>query len=364
MGELHPRILLRWKNSLWKLIWRQLLIYTLLYLAISFIYRVGLIEEQQKTFEKLIDWVRSNSTGIPLTFLLGFYVNLVVRRWWDQFLRLPVPDEVAIYLKMAFTKNPKNQEEKETDEQEEDDLEEDKNHKDSLRVMRYMILSYILCMRRISSLVRKHYPTMDHLVTINLVTQEEAARIGLEKNKDITKHGGSRWWLPIKWSIDLVRKVQITRGTENAPAYTTLVARITEFRRGLNQVMAYGHVPIPLVYTQVVHLAVYFHFACQLIGDQWKINGDVDLYYPIFLSFKFLFFFGWLKVAQTLVNPYGCHDEDFELIDIIHRHIKYAATFVDQNDLPEEEEELFWKSRHSMDEEKELEKENTIQIME
>ena len=332
------------------------------YLAISFVYREGLNKEQQGSFEKLVLWVRNKSDEIPLTFLLGFYVNLVVRRWWEQYVRLPVPDEVAIYLKMALTKNPDKHKEKETDDKEEDDDKEDENQKTSLRVMRYMILSYVLCMRRISSLVRRQYPSMEALVTTGLVTQGEVARIGLEKNGDISKHGGSRWWLPIKWSIDIVRKLQLGDRIENAPSYTTLVARITEFRRGLNQVMAYGHVPIPLVYTQVVYLAVYFHFACRLISDQWiKIdtvkNGDLDPYFPVFLTFKFLFFFGWFKVAQTLVNPYGCHDdqfnseEDFEMLDIIDRHIKYAATYVDQNCFPEveEEEEIFWKSQNSLD---------------
>jgi hypothetical protein len=23
--------------------------------------------------------------GVPLTFLLGFYVSIVIRRWWEQY---------------------------------------------------------------------------------------------------------------------------------------------------------------------------------------------------------------------------------------------------------------------------------------
>ena len=47
---------------------------------------------------------------MPITFLLGFYVSLVVKRWWEQYVKLPWPDEVATYLKVAITKNPKKKE--------------------------------------------------------------------------------------------------------------------------------------------------------------------------------------------------------------------------------------------------------------
>ena len=67
------------------------------------------------------------------------------------------------------------------------------------------------------------------------------------------------------------------------------------------QVASYGHVTIPLVYTQVVHLAVYIYFGVELIASQYIKHVDgVDLYYPIFLSFQYLFFFGWLNVAKVL----------------------------------------------------------------
>ena len=38
-------------------------------------------------------------SGLPITFLLGLYVSLVVKRWWEQYCLLPWPDTIAIYLK-------------------------------------------------------------------------------------------------------------------------------------------------------------------------------------------------------------------------------------------------------------------------
>ena len=65
----------------------------------EYIGRFCLEKEQQINFEKLIRWCRKQSTGLPITFLLGFYVSLVVKRWWEQYSKLPWPDTIAIYLK-------------------------------------------------------------------------------------------------------------------------------------------------------------------------------------------------------------------------------------------------------------------------
>ena len=51
-------------------------------------------------------------------------------------------------------------------------------------------------------------------------------------------------------------------------------------------------------------------------------NMQVDLYYPIFMTFRFLFVFGWLRVAETLYNPFGEDDDDFELNELLNRHFK------------------------------------------
>ena len=57
----------------------------------------------QKQFKELkaFRWCRTQSTGVPITFLLGFYVSLVVKRWWEQYCKLPWPDTIAIYLKVT-----------------------------------------------------------------------------------------------------------------------------------------------------------------------------------------------------------------------------------------------------------------------
>ena len=171
-----------------------------------------------------------------MTFLLGFYVSLVVKRWWDQYIQLPWPDEVAILLKAGLTKEVG---------------EEGRNQRIRRTVVRYLMLAYILCLRRISSRIRGQCPDMNTLVDSGLLRRDEASLIGEEEHSRIGRHGGSNWWLPIKWSITIVRQAQVDGRFENAPSYTITIKGIMDFKKALTCVISYGHVSVPLVYSQV-----------------------------------------------------------------------------------------------------------------
>lgn len=74
----------------------------------------------------------------------------------------------------------------------------------------------------------------------------------------------------------------------------------------------------------MVTLAVYSYFLTSVVGHQW-IEGKVsnfDLYFPVFITLQFFFYMGWLKVAETLINPFGDDDDDFEVNWMIDRNLQ------------------------------------------
>ena len=83
---------------------------------------------------------------------------------------------------------------------------------------------------------------------------------------------------------------------------------------------------------QVVTLAVYTYFLASLLGRQFldpSKNYDghaVDFYFPVFTFLQFLFYMGWLKVAEVLINPFGEDDDDFDMNWLIDRHLQVNSS--------------------------------------
>lgn len=57
------------------------------------------MDEKQKTyFTGWINWCEIGSGYIPLSFLLGFFVAVVVARWWEQFNWISWPDKMMMMV--------------------------------------------------------------------------------------------------------------------------------------------------------------------------------------------------------------------------------------------------------------------------
>ena len=95
---------------------------------------------------------------------------------------------------------------------------------------------------------------MFELVKTGIVRTDEAMRIGNEESTDMY---GSRWWILLKWAIEVLTRAKKDRFITSAPGYSHIMGRLAEFRGALTEVATYGYLPVPLVYTQLVHLAVY-----------------------------------------------------------------------------------------------------------
>ena len=51
-------------------------------------------------------------------------------------------------------------------------------------------------------------------------------------------------------------------------------------------------------------------------------NHTPDMYVPCFTILEFIAFFGWIKVAESLLNPFGDDDEDFQINYLIDRNMQ------------------------------------------
>ncbi|KFU89652.1 Bestrophin-3, partial [Chaetura pelagica] len=315
------RLLLKWKGSIYKLLYREFIVFATLYTAIFF-----LTGSQKRFFEKLSIYCDKYAEQIPVTFVLGFYVTLVVNRWWNQFVNLPWPDRLMFLISSCVQGRDE--------------------YGRLLRrtLMRYVNLTSLLIFRSVSTAVYKRFPTMDHVVGAGFMTRYE------RKLFDDLKSPHLKYWVPFVWFGNLASKATKEGRIRDSVDLQALMTEMNKYRSWCSLLFGYDWVGIPLVYTQVVTLAVYtFFFAC-LIGrqfldtDQGYQGHDLDLYIPIFTLLQFFFYAGWLKVAEQLINPFGEDDDDFETNWCIDRNLQVSLLAVDEMhmNLPRMEKDIYW----------------------
>ena len=156
-------------------------------------------------FDKVIDYFDKNLSGVgkEMTFLLGFYVSNIVKRWWDQYQKLPWPDTL-VSLSHALV-----------------DFKTENSMKFCQTILRYCMLSYILCIRykeiyirqtnntelgkhlnyrRLSKALKAMFPDNNSLIKAKVATRKELKLI--ESQGDL----GRVWWIPISWSMTLIKR--------------------------------------------------------------------------------------------------------------------------------------------------------------
>uniref|UniRef100_A0A673K5M0 Bestrophin homolog n=1 Tax=Sinocyclocheilus rhinocerous TaxID=307959 RepID=A0A673K5M0_9TELE len=271
------RLLLRWKGSIYKLLYRELLIFTVMYGTISITYRCILTEEQCRMFEKLsvaFFGIKTINSQL-LSLLAGFYVTLVVTRWWGQFESIPWPDRLSALVSGHV-------------------WGADEGARLVCRsLMRYANLSGILIYRSVSTAVYKRFPTMSHLVQAGdsgLMTAEELRQL------EELPSPHNKFWVPCMWFVSLAMRARSEGRINNDVAMTAI---LNVFPSTL-PVQAGGHVGY------VVTVAVYSFFLACLIGRQFLDPAqdypghNLDFYLPVFTLLQFFFYVGWLKVCYLI----------------------------------------------------------------
>ncbi|EDS30933.1 bestrophin 2,3,4 [Culex quinquefasciatus] len=202
-------------------------------------------------------------------------------------------------------------------------------------IMRYVCLCLTMVLTNISPRVKKRFPTIDHLVEAGLLNENEH-KIMQDLNEKFPRH--SKHWLPIVWAASIVTRARKEGRCRDDFAVKTIIDELNKFRGQCGLLISYDTISVPLVYTQVVTLAVYSFFLTSVMGQQWIETKDVghgvvvkiDQYFPIFTTLQFFFYMGWLKVAESLINPFGEDDDDFEVNWMVDRNIQVAYLIVDE----------------------------------
>uniref|UniRef100_A0A3Q3LBU3 Bestrophin homolog n=1 Tax=Mastacembelus armatus TaxID=205130 RepID=A0A3Q3LBU3_9TELE len=274
-------------------------------------------------FEKLSIYCDRYAELIPVSFVLGFYVTLVVSRWWGQFENVPWPDRLAA-LVGGHVRGA------------------DEGSKLTRRtLMRYANLSGVLIYRSVSTAVYKRFPTMEHLVQAGLMTSEELRHL-----EDLPSPH-NKFWVPCMWFVSLALRARTEGRINNDVALTAILTELNSLRAKCMKLYGYDWISLPLVYTQVVTVAVYSFFLACLVGRQFldPAQGypghDLDLYLPVFTLLQFFFYVGWLKVGNRLFCDIQCGSTNCWLFVVL---CLVSLLSVDEmyDSLPLVEKDMYW----------------------
>ena len=214
--------------------------------------------------------------------------------------------------------------------------------------MRYVNLSNVLVYRLVSKKVEVRFPDHQSLVDAKLMLPHEAERLKIEENK--TPHEST--WVPILWALKLLAKARNDQRIKlEAPIFGQIQSAFEDIERSNRKILNYGWINFPLAYTQVATFSVLLYFFSCLFGRQYLIPNDLDMdtqsfpnltdisfatkgpfkphtpdfYVPFFTTFEIFAYYGWIKVAETLLNPFGDDDTDFQVNYLIDRNLQVKA---------------------------------------
>lgn len=144
-----------------------------------------------------------------------------------------------------------------------------------------------------------------------------------------------KYWIPCVWYINLLRKADAENKISNAPGMKTLLDELNLFREKCDSLYSYDWIEVPIVYTQVVTLAVYSYFVASLFSHQFLAEDSefkyyhVDLFIPFTCVLELVFYIGWLKVAEKIMDPFGDDEHDFDMNVIVDRNWQISYLTVD-----------------------------------
>ena len=158
------RVLLKWKGSVYKLIYRQSLVFFTVYFGLLFLYTFALSEESKHQFEKVVEVfaMRKGSLGSAVAFFLGFFIDQIFRRFWRTFLTIPWPDAFA-FLCSSYIVGYDN-----------------RSRLIRRTLVRYICASVIMSLSGLSPRIKRRFPEMNDYVASDLLTSNEAHLIESE----------------------------------------------------------------------------------------------------------------------------------------------------------------------------------------
>lgn len=212
-------LLFKWKGSILKLMWKDLLVFITLFYSLQGVYYYILNESQQKVFETIVDYAATYEDLATLSFILGFFVSKVFSRWWDQWNNVPWPNALAVYVSSTLHGY------------------DEVGRAMRRTIMRYVCLSLTMILRALSPRVVKRFPRMEDLIDAGLLHEDELAVL---EDLDNKFPGYGKFWIPICWAATIATRAREDGRIKDDFALKTIMEELTAFQGRLQSLTSFA----------------------------------------------------------------------------------------------------------------------------
>ncbi|CAK9300471.1 unnamed protein product [Gordionus sp. m RMFG-2023] len=317
------RVLWKWRGSVYSLIWKCLFVFLLFYVLLYAIFVNLLSQNQKRVFMEVSGKAEKLLDVVPFSFILGFYTDVVLFRWWRYFSSIPYPDRLAFLISTHIHGT------------------EERARLIRRTLMRYINLTFINVFRNLAISTRKRFPTLDHLVVSGILIENEKKILQ-------TFAPGDVWWVTLIWSIALINKARSEGYIRDQFSTIDLIKELMKLRGNMGRLLGQDWISFPLVYTQVVMMGVYSFCILCLFGRQIFLITDAfessiadintvvitqninDYSAPFRTLLHYTIYIGWLKAAEVCLNPMGEDDDDFPINWLIDRNLYISYILIDE----------------------------------
>nr|CAH0107629.1 unnamed protein product [Daphnia galeata] len=301
------RILLRWKGSIYKTIWKDLLVYYFLYYLLTVLHKFILDEDGKKAFMALAKYCLRNSNSINLMIMLSFFTTTALQRLFTMQTMVPGTAKVITFFIMSLKPN----------------LPEGTIIVEQFA--RWTVLAWILTFRVVCKPLRSLFPDMISLQVAGIIREKERCileRVETEHNKT------PRALVVIDWMILLLKETAIHNRFTEKSNHLKVLDIVMSFKKSCGNTIKFATKNIPYALIQAAIIVVYTYGLVTLMARNFEeaassefLEGIVN-FFPVIPSMQFFIFLIWLNFGRVAVNPFGTDEDDIDVKLLLETHIQ------------------------------------------
>jgi hypothetical protein len=247
-------------------VWKQAIIYYLIYVSITLFYAFALDTGGQANFDAVASYLARYTSSLPVVLLLGFFTSTALNRWFNIMSSMPGTNR-AITLFVVSLK---------------DDTADGRARVDLY--IRYVLLLWLLTFRIVCQPLRKRYPNLMAIQNAGFLSENE--RILLEMHKK--QPGGTSKTCPLvvyDWLNALLRDTCQKGYFLVTNDFGRNIDAIQALKKGGGSIIKFATKNIPVALIQAVTIAIYCYGLVSIlshqIAEKHYLTSVMSGYFPL-----------------------------------------------------------------------------------